>query len=243
MPVTPPDRPWNLKDWLMPDGNRGTVSVAIFLLAIFAAIKLFRGETRIFAGTKYLPAILEGEWHRLITAGYLHVDYLHAGLNILGMINAGNIVEEVFGRKRAFAIFTISTVTGFLASCYWMPRAPSLGASAGIMGLVGALVGYGVVSRSLDARYLQGQCLSMAGIGFIMGAYMTGVDNAAHAGGMAGGFAVAYFAGLPQPIDDTREKLWGLISLVCLLMTIWAFGAFGTAMVRGRGQLFPGLIP
>ena len=48
-------------------------------------------------------------------------------------------------------------------------------------------------------------------------------DNAAHLGGLAGGFAVAYLAGLPDAATAAREKLWGLLSLVSLLLTLLAF--------------------
>ena len=98
-----------------------------------------------------------------------------------------------------------------------------MGASAGIFGLLGALIAYGVLSKSLVARRLQTVCLLNAGIGFIMGGFLPMIDNAAHLGGLAGGFVVAYLAGLPGWVDDTKEKLWGLLSLVSLLLTLAAF--------------------
>jgi len=174
-------------------------------------------------GAKWLPGILSGDWYRLITAGYLHVQFLHILMNMMGLFNLGPLVEEVYGTRRMFALYTVATVFGFILSAMWSPRTYSLGASAGIFGLLGALIAYGVHSKSFAAKHLQQQCLLNAGIGFAMGGFMPMIDNAAHLGGLAGGFAVAYLAGLPEDSTDAKEKLWGLLSLVSLLLTLLAF--------------------
>jgi len=189
-------------------------------------------------GEKWLPAIQSGDWYRLITAGYLHqglslkantpawmllLQFLHIFLNMAGLRNVGTIVEEIFGTRRMFAAYTAATILGFILSAMWAPRVPSLGASAGIFGLLGALIAYGVLSKSLVARRLQTICLFNAGIGLMMGGFLPMIDNAAHLGGLIGGFLVAWVAGLPRWVDDTTEKLWGLVSLVSLLLSLLAF--------------------
>ncbi|MEO6759885.1 MAG: rhomboid family intramembrane serine protease [Saprospiraceae bacterium] len=217
------------------------MAVGLILIAnvlIFAVNTLTGTRSLVQYGEKWLPAIQNGEWYRLITAGYLHqglsfeprapkwlmlVQFLHIFLNMAGLYNVGTIVEEIYGTRRMFASYTAATVVGFTLSAMWVPRIPSLGASAGIFGLLGALIAYGLLSKSLAARRLQNTCLVNAGIGLMMGGFLPMIDNAAHLGGLIGGFVVAYFAGLPGWVDDTREKLWGLLSLVSLLVTLWAF--------------------
>jgi rhomboid protease GluP len=224
--------------WLMPNGKMAVGLILIVNVLVFAVNTLTGTQALVDYGSKFLPAIQNGDWYRLITAGYLHmglslaprtprwlqvVQVAHVCLNMAGLYNVGTIVEEIYGTRRLFASYTAATLTGYILSAMWMPRTPSLGASAGIFGLLGALIAYGVLSKSLAARHLQTVCLLNAGIGFIMGGFLPLIDNAAHLGGLIGGFAVAYFAGLPGWIDDTREKLWGLLSLVSLLVTLWAF--------------------
>jgi len=56
-----------------------------------------------------------------------------------------------------------------------------------------------------------------------MGGFMPMIDNAAHLGGLAGGFGVAYLAGLPDNAPPAKEKFWGLVALVSVLLTLLAF--------------------
>ena len=227
-----------LLDWLMPNGKMAMGLILLVNVLLFAANTFTGTRTVVQYGEKWLPAIQGGEWHRLITAGYLHqglsfaprtpvwvlvMQFLHIFLNMAGLRNVGSIVEEIYGTRRMFASYTAATILGFVLSAMWMPRVPSLGASAGIFGLLGALIAYGVLSKSLAARRLQTVCLLNAGIGLIMGGFLPMIDNAAHLGGLIGGFLVAWLAGLPGWVDDTREKLWGLVSLVSLLLTLLAF--------------------
>ena len=227
-----------LLNWLMPNGKMAVGLILIVNVLLFAVNTFTGTRSLVQYGEKWLPAIQNGDWYRLITAGYLHqglsfdprtpwwltvVQFLHIFLNMAGLYNVGTIVEEIYGTRRMFASYSAATLMGFILSAMWAPRVPSLGASAGIFGLLGALIAYGVLSKSLVARRLQTVCLLNAGIGFIMGGFLPMIDNAAHLGGLAGGFVVAYLAGLPGWVDDTREKLWGLLSLVSLLLTLAAF--------------------
>jgi rhomboid protease GluP len=202
------------------------MAVPLLLLvnsALFVAITVSGSLTLPEFGAKWLPGILSGDWYRLITAGYLHTQFLHILMNMMGLFNIGPMVEEIYGTRRTFGLYTVATIFGFVLSAMWSPRTYSLGASAGIFGLLGALIAYGMHSKSFAAKHLQQQCLLNAAIGFAMGGFMPMIDNAAHVGGLAGGFAVAYLAGLPSSTTDAKEKFWGLLSLVSLLVTLLAF--------------------
>src|SRR5580698_4105009 len=90
-------------------------------------------------GAKYRAAIMAGQWWRLITAGFLHGGLLHILMNSWVLFDLGAQVEEHYGTPRYVVIYFVSTITGFLASTYWS-AALSIGASAGILGLVGAMI-------------------------------------------------------------------------------------------------------
>ena len=91
----------------------------------------------------------------------------------------------------------------------------TIGASAAIFGLLGALVHYGRMSGS---SLIRGQAMRYAIILFIFGLLMRGVDNYAHAGGFVGGYATSAFF---NPL--TRERGDHIvIAVVCLAATLVA---------------------
>jgi rhomboid protease GluP len=94
----------------------------------------------------------------------------------------------------------------------------TIGASASIFGLLGALVHYGRMSGS---SLIHGQAMRYAIILFIFGVIMPGVDNYAHLGGFVGGYVTSAFF---NPL--TRERGDHMIAAVlCLVVTLLAIVA------------------
>ncbi|HEU0120093.1 MAG TPA: rhomboid family intramembrane serine protease [Bryobacteraceae bacterium] len=221
-------------DRLMPNGKMATALLLLVNCAFFAAMHTSNSQALAQYGAKWVPAIVHGDWYRLITAGYLHVQGVHILMNMIGLYNLGPLTEEIYGTGRMFTAYTVATVTGFALSSVWTPLSPSLGASAGLFGLLGALIAVGIHSKSFIARHLQQQCLLNAAIGFAMGGMMSMVDNAAHLGGLAGGFAVAYFSGFPQSSDAQRNKIWNVAGGLSLLVTGYSFYQLTMQMLRDK---------
>jgi len=123
-------------------------------------------------------------------------------------------------------VYTIAGVSGFFLSSFagaYIGPLPllgggagiTIGASAAIFGLLGALVHYGRMSGS---SLIRGQAMRYAIILFIFGLIMDGVDNYAHAGGFIGGYATSAFF---NPL--TRERGDHIfIAGICLLATLVA---------------------
>ena len=155
-------------------------------------------------------------WWTLITAIYLHGGLLHIFFNMMWVRQLGPVVEELFGPFRLFAIFTVAGITGFIASTL-AGHAFTLGASGSIFGLLAAAIAYG---RRAGAQLFTRQFLQWAGLLFVMGFVMPGVDNWAHGGGFIGGYAAAYVFSR----SSEREGLGAyLIGGLCLLATVGAF--------------------
>jgi rhomboid protease GluP len=183
------------------------------------------GETLVRFGAKYTPFIVGlGQWWRLITAGFLHGGLLHIAMNSWVLFDLGAQIEEVYGAPRMITIYFCATVGGFLASMYWSPMAPSMGASAGIMGLIGAMIALGMMHRSALGAAIRGVYIRYAVYVLLFGLLpFFSVDNAAHIGGLIAGFAVAWVAGLPRSSREVREQLWKGASYVCLGLTAFSF--------------------
>jgi rhomboid protease GluP len=174
------------------------------------------------AGAKYGPAIHDGQWWRLLTAGFLHGGILHLLMNSWVLFDLGPQVNQAFGTPRFLTIYFVSSVTGFLASLYWSP-AISIGASAGLCGLIGAMIAFGTRDRSAFGAALRRQYIQWVIYLLIFG-LLPGfnVDNAAHIGGLAGGFVVAYIAGTPG-FSQAAENVWRLAAGLSLAATAYAF--------------------
>lgn len=179
-------------------------------------------QTLVDFGAKYAPYIIyRGEWWRLITAAFLHGGILHILMNSWVLFDLGPQVNQAFGTPRFLSIYFVSSITGYLASLYWSP-AVSIGASAGLCGLIGAMIALGTRDRSAWGAAMRRQYIQWMVYLLIFGLVIQGVDNAAHLGGLAGGFVVAYIAGTPG-FSEGAENFWRIAAGVSLAVTGYAF--------------------
>jgi rhomboid protease GluP len=132
------------------------------------------------------------------------------------MMDVAARTEEIYGTARMVAIYLGSTITGFFASMMWMSRIPvavSAGASAGLFGLLGAMVAVGVLhKRSQEAAMIKEFYLRWTIYAFLWSLLpFFRADNAAHAGGFIGGFLIALAAGTQSTIQRPADKFWTIV--------------------------------
>ena len=186
------------------------------------------GRTLIEFGSKFGPnIILQSEYWRLITAGFLHGGAFHILMNSWYLLDLGSQVEEIYGVARMIVIYVMGTVLGFTASLFYSPLANSVGASAGICGLLGAMIAYATQSQSSYARAMKGAYIRWAILILALGLLPFPIDNAAHIGGMAGGYAIGYLAGTPRLTSGFVEQFWKVaagisVGLVVISFAFWA---------------------
>src|SRR6185295_17894698 len=117
------------------------------------------------------------------SASWLHGSLLHIVFNVLWIRQLAPEVGELYGPGRMVIVYTVAGVTGFAASSaaghflYFLPPLLSgarltVGASASIFGLLGALVYYG---RRTGSNAVHSQALYWAVMMFIFGVVMNGV--------------------------------------------------------------------
>lgn len=166
-----------------------------------------------FGAAGAIPVFGLDRWWTLLSAGWLHGGLLHIGFNLYWIRFLAPETAELYGPSRMVIVYSISSVTGFLASSL-MGVPLTVGASAPILGLLGALVYYGRrTGSSVVGRTAWSYALFMIIFGFLMGGR---TDNWAHLGGFAGGF----LAGL---LLDPRKPETGnhmVVALVCLVLTV-----------------------
>lgn len=173
-------------------------------------------------GAKF--AVLEtGQWWRLVTAGFLHGGLLHILFNGWALFDVGAMVDQVYGTRRMLVIYWMGGVCGFLLSSVWADQVPSVGASASICGLVGAMIALGMRHRNPMGDAIRGAFVRWAVYILIMGFVIPHVDNAAHIGGLVGGFGVGYLAGTPRYEGSPTETLWKVCCWLCVALTVLSF--------------------
>ena len=181
-----------------------------------------------------VPVFQFGRWWTVLTAGWLHAGALHILFNVLWIRQIAPGVAELYGAGRMVIIYTVAGVVGFAVSStagMYLPRLPilggaafSVGASAPIFGLLGALVYYG---RRTGSSHIGQAGLQYALFLGLFGIIFPGVDNWAHAGGFVGGLATSVVL---DPLK--RERVDHLImALACLALTLLALiTSFVTAL-------------
>lgn len=141
------------------------------------------------------PGILQGEWWRLVTPMFLHVGILHILFNGIALFALGIQVEQLMGSKRFLLIFFLTGIGGNLLSLLLNP-VPSVGASGGIFGLLGALIAFFYRNRDRLGAWGQANLRSLlftAGINFFITISIPQVNQLAHLGGLLAGLFLGYF--------------------------------------------------
>ncbi len=146
-------------------------------------------------GACYAPAVMEGEYWRLLTSMFLHFGIVHLVYNMLCLIYLGDILETAVGPIRYFIIYLGGGLAGGLLSVLWENMTQNYAVSAGASGAIFAVIGACLwIARSNHGRLgsIPVKRLGIMSVLMIAEGFTTaGTDNAAHIGGFAGGLLLA----------------------------------------------------
>jgi len=169
--------------------------------------------------------VAAGRWWTVLSASWLHGGALHIVMNMLAVRQLAPAVGELYGPARMVIIYTAGGVAGFLLSVVcglFLPPIPllggarglTIGASACITGLLGAIYHYGHRGGSSMAR---SYALNTIVIVLLQGIFLQGIiNNYAHLGGFGGGY---FAARLLDPLKPERTD-HVVIALACLALSI-----------------------
>src|ERR687887_1404179 len=161
------------------------INVAVYL----AQIGTGTGATSL-GGSIYVngaldgPDVANGGWWRLITAGFLHANALHIGMNMLILWLIGAPLEEMLGRGRYVLLYFVSLLAGSAGALLQAPLVPTVGASGAIFGLFGALL---VLEYFATGQIVGGQAFGLIVINLIISFTFNNISWGGHTGGLVGG--------------------------------------------------------
>ena len=203
----------------------GTLILAATLVGIHAAARSsgpLGVDVLLRWGAKAGPLVVDaGQPWRLVTANFLHRDFLHLGLNLLVLLAAGSVLERLCRRRDYLALLAAAGLATMAGSLGWS-GAVSVGASGMVYGCVGALLVLGRRHRSrLSARWMSGEAALPTVLVFLwMGWTSVGVDNAGHLGGLLAGLLCGVFLEPRWKPDSGWLRPVGMVAAAVVL----AFG-------------------
>jgi rhomboid protease GluP len=215
---------------LIPQARFTTVMILLINTALFLA-EYLNPQSGLSRYGASLPApYMQGQWWRLITAGFLHGGVFHILMNSWVLFDLGAEVEQLYGTSRLIVFYFVSTITGFWASSH-LGFHSSGGSSAGIFGLIGAMLAFGVSDRSALGSMVKSLYMRWVIYGLVL-SFLPGVDFWAHIGGLAGGFVTGWLASTPRARLMWKEPLLRALAGVSIALTALAFGMLYLAMTR-----------
>ncbi|HWX52967.1 MAG TPA: rhomboid family intramembrane serine protease [Verrucomicrobiae bacterium] len=219
------------------------INVAVYAAMVVAGgtIGGFSGKELIAWGGNYGPWTIGGDYWRLVTANFVHANFLHIAFNMWALWSLGRLSERLFGRWQTAVIYLLTGIGGSLLSISYEQMRLSVGASGAIFGLGGAVlagVRFGNLAISTgERRAIFSSLVFFIGLSFMMGMGSFGlgggnVDNMCHLGGFVSGLII----GLPlaTSVGSSRSKT-ALFQVITLAITAALLVAGVSELVKTKG--------
>ena len=159
----------------------------------------------------------QSQYWRILTSAAMHGGILHLYFNSQAFYGFGGLIEFLSNRAHLSIVFLLSVIGGAILSIIFMPEGRSVGASGGIMGLIGYLAVYGYRrKRQLPPDFLRSMLVN---IGFVAAfglvAYQI-IDNFAHLGGLLTG-AVYGFLQIPRDLHINPRATGAVVEAIGII--------------------------
>ncbi|MBN1813957.1 MAG: rhomboid family intramembrane serine protease [Anaerolineae bacterium] len=210
------------------------LNVAIFALMALLGVSTFNptGEQLFVWGANYGPATLGGQWWRLLSSTFIHGGIIHLAFNMQCLWQLGRLTERLYGNWAFLALYVLSGLGGSVASLWWNPNTLSVGASGAIFGVAGGLVAFLYLSKlpmpRAATRSILSSTMIFVGYNLLYGFSSSGIDNAAHIGGLVTGALMGALLTRPLPPPEGFSRLPKALVAVGLVLLL----VVGTLVLR-----------
>ena len=193
------------------------INILCYIISMFSS--------KFFDSMLLNPSLIrDGEYYRLITSMFVHGGIIHLLCNMYCLYAIGPQVESFYGRAKYIIMYVISGLVAALMSLV-ITNAPSLGASGAIFGLLGSILYFGYHYRIYLGQTLRSQIIPLIIFNLFIGFVLSGVDNAAHIGGLIGGVLISMAVGVKYK-STTIEKVNGFILTTIFTIFLIYLGFF-----------------
>lgn len=186
------------------------ICILVFILMYVLGNGSTDNYTLLVFGANVDTLTKNGDYYRLFTSMFLHIGILHLLCNMYSLYIIGKEVESVFGKVKYLIIYLLSGIAGSILSLAFNHNTICAGASGAIFGLLGALLYFGYYYRTYLGATLTRSIIPVIVLNLIIGFTSSGIDNAAHIGGLVGGILIAMAVGVPDK-SNNNNKINGIV--------------------------------
>jgi membrane associated rhomboid family serine protease len=197
------------------------INVAVFLAGL--------GNGDILNGSSTLarrfaldgPDVANGEWYRIITAGFLHYGLIHIAFNMIFIWQLGGMLETSLGRLRYGLLYVASLLAGSAGALLLSPNALTAGASGAAFGLLGATM-VGLRQRGVNVWRTDLGMLLIVNLALTFG--ISGISIGGHLGGLVGGGIAGAALLAPRQSEQRALEIAVPIAVMAasVVVALWA---------------------
>jgi rhomboid protease GluP len=204
------------------------INILVFLAMMISGVNFISpsSEDLIKWGANFKPYTLGDDWWRLLTCVFVHIGIIHLLFNMYALYMAGLYLEPMLGKLRFLSAYLCTGIIASIISLWWhKDNMVSAGASGAIFGMYGVFLA--LLSTNLIPRQIRNSLLQSIGIfiayNLIYG-LRSGVDNAAHVGGLLSGVVAGYifYLDIGKKINTGRLTT-SLLIIVLTIAGTWFF--------------------
>ena len=212
------------------------INVGLFAIQVLSGVNITDPTTldALRWGADYAPLTFLEEPYRLFSSMFFHFGILHLMMNMWALYIFGDVAEKTLGKFYFLGLYILAGLMGSLLSGYLDIRNSyellqnfdqklfphvSAGASGAVMGLGGALTLLSLFPPTPNQRFIldKRSLLTVLAVNLAFGFLASGINNAAHIGGMLMGavMALAWYA-------TQRAKMGKAANIIIVILGIAA---------------------
>ena len=204
--------------------QRKTVATNVIIAICFVVwlfIQLFPSDSTItnsiLIGAFYKPFVLAGEYWRLLTAGFVHVDMWHLAMNMMALFSLGKIFEPLLGVRRYLLILIPSIIVGSLFVLSSPENSFVVGLSGGIYGLLAAYVTLILRTGGWRMPPVRAALMNMLFINLLLN-FLPNISVHAHLGGFVTGLII--YGLITTEKEEVYKRINHIVALVGLVIVL-----------------------
>lgn len=234
-----------LKDRMsqLPEGSPVVWTLIALNILIYLAVAYtgkqwfsFNADYLAASGGNFSPLTTEGQWWRMLTATFLHGGLIHLALNMYALYSFGIMAERLYCSRAFLGIYLIAGLSGSAGTLLFSPAAVGVGASGAIFGIMGLMIAFLATDKTFLSQGARKQLLInfciFGGYSLLQGFKHTGIDNAAHIGGLLTGLLLGWLTGEPLRLRKETTEWFSNRVMAGIAVVLLATGAAAASSPR-----------